>query len=805
MRIPFVELSALMSHIKIITCCFLLAYSHAAAAAELHVGPRGDDDNPGTTAKPLRTWGGARAAVRKLAGRQEPITVHFAAGTYYTEPVLFQAADSGTAAAPVVYRAAPGAEVIISGGRLLQLNWTPFRDGAFKATVPEGFKTDQLFVNGQRMHLARYPNFDANAKYFGGSAADAFSRERAARWADPRGGFIHAMHKHLWGDFHYEITGKDATGAVTFEGGWQNNRRLGMHDKIRFVENIFEELDAPGEWFLDVKKRTLFFYPPKGVDMKTAVVEAVQQRTLVEFRGDEKNPVKHVHLHGFVFRHTARTFMNTKEPLLRSDWTIFRGGAIVFQGTEDCAIEDCRLEQLGGNAIFVNNFNRRVTLRGLHIDQAGANSIAFVGDPAAVRSPLFEYGQKLPVDALDLEPGPKTANYPADCLVDNCLLVANGRVEKQTAGVQIAMAMRITVRHCSIYDCPRAGINIGDGCWGGHIIEYCDVFDTVKETGDHGSFNSWGRDRYWVSNIQEVNERVAKNKALPLLDAVEPVVLRNNRWRCDHGWDIDLDDGSSNYRIENNLCLKGGIKFREGFLRWLLNNIMWGNSFHPHVWFRESQDEVRRNIVSTGYRPIGMPKVWGKEVNFNLFIDPKGLKQAQGQGRDDHSLAGDAQFVNPGQGDFRVREGSPALKLGFVNFTMDQFGIVNPRLKALARTPTIDVRMSDSLVSKRDPGEVDWLGARIKNVVGIGEVSALGLPSEAGVMVVTAPPGSAAAKVGLRARDVIIKLDGKPVSERGEFLRRYEAAAPTRTLTLVIVRDQNEQTLSVQRDAKQKN
>src|SRR5205809_5246704 len=92
--------------------------------------------------------------------------------------------------------------------------------------------------------------------------------------------------------------------------------------------------------------------------------------------------------------------------------------------------------------------------------------------------------------------------------------------------------------NCSIYDMPRAGINIGDGCWGGHIIEYCDVFDTVKETGDHGSFNSWGRDRYWVSNIEEVNGRVAKNKALPLLDTIEPIILRNNRWRCDHGWDI---------------------------------------------------------------------------------------------------------------------------------------------------------------------------------------------------------------------------------------------------------------------------
>jgi S1-C subfamily serine protease len=107
--------------------------------------------------------------------------------------------------------------------------------------------------------------------------------------------------------------------------------------------------------------------------------------------------------------------------------------------------------------------------------------------------------------------------------------------------------------------------------------------------------------------------------------------------------------------------------------------------------------------------------------------------------------------------------------------------------------------------SKRDPAEVDWLGARIKNVVGMGEMSALGLPSEAGVVIVTAPPGSVAAKAGFRARDVIVKLGGKEVSERGEFLRRYEAAAAGSTLSLVIVRDQNEQTLSIQRGAEKKN
>jgi hypothetical protein len=54
---------------------------------------------------------------------------------------------------------------------------------------------------------------------------------------------------------------------------------------------------------------------------------------------------------------------------------------------------------------------------------------------------------------------------------------------------------------------------------------------------------------------------------LILLDAQQTTIIRNNRFRCDHGWDVDLDDGSSNYHIYNNVMLNGGLKFREGFKR----------------------------------------------------------------------------------------------------------------------------------------------------------------------------------------------------------------------------------------------
>ena len=167
--------------------------------------------------------------------------------------------------------------------------------------------------------------------------------------------------------------------------------------------------------------------------------------------------------------------MDTREPLLRSDWTMYRGGAILLTGAEDCALEELFIDQVGGNAIFVSNRNRRIAIRRTHIADAGGNGVAFVGDPAAVRNPLFEYSERQSLNDIDLTPGPKTENYPAECLIEDSLIERTGRVEKQTAPVQISMSQDITVRHCSIYDVPRAGINISEGTWGGHVIEFSGI------------------------------------------------------------------------------------------------------------------------------------------------------------------------------------------------------------------------------------------------------------------------------------------------------------------------------------------
>jgi hypothetical protein len=788
-------------------------------AAEIYIAPSGNDSNPGTIAQPIATLARAQELAR-AARASGSVTVLLRDGTYYLPaPLVFTVADSGTALAPVIYQAYQNERPVISGGIILTgLNWQPYQNGIMQTSVPADLQTDQLFVNGQRQVLARYPNYDPKQPIFNGYAADAISPSRVARWSDPAGGFLHVMHPAQWGDFSYVMTGKNAEGQLTLEGGWQNNRPVNtpqqftgsvpkVHPQLRFVENIFEELDAPGEWFLNTKTHTLYFYPPAGLDLNNATIETPRLKELVEFQGTPQAPVKFVSLKGIIFRHALRTFMETREPILRSDWALYRGGAILFAGAEDCSIEDSFLDQLGGNAIFVSNYNRRVTIRGCHIFQAGANGVVFLGDPAAARSALFGYDHRQDFNTIDKTPGPQTDNYPAECLVDACLIHETGRVEKQTSPIDIDLAQDITVRHCSLYDCPRAGINIGDGCWGGHVIEFCDIFDTVKETGDNGSFNSWGRDRWWGLTGIDLATAIAQDQAdLPRLDAVKPIILRNNRWRCDNGWDIDLDDGSSNYQIIDNLCLNRGIKNREGFYRDVENNVIVNNSFHAHVWYSDSQDVFAHNIIWGPYRPTGMPpKPWGKEMDDN-FIQKNGdqdtqpATQLQSQsGRDEHSLIGDAMFIDPAHGNYDVKDDSPVLALGFVNFPMDQFGVQKPELKALARTPLFSGASPSTDGGKpRDASVTSWRGAQVRNIKDEGEMSVYGLPGVTGVLVLKVDAAAPLAQAGLQADDVILSLNSTRINQLSDLLNADKQLTAVTSFILTISRKQRQQTLTVQ-------
>ena len=746
--------------------------------SELHVSTNGDNQAAGTLQAPMADISAAMSHLRSLP-RPWTLTLH--SGTHYlSQPITLTANDSGTPGQPFTIRAFPGTRPRLSGGiSLATAEWQTapeMPNGTLVSKLAPKIRLDPAATalysaaDSTPLRMARYPNFDASIAIFGGYAEDVLSPTRIASWQNPTDGFIHSLHRGGWGGDHWRIVDRNADGTLKFEGGWMNNRPSGMHPSRRFVEHIKEELDAPGEWYWQQSSNELFLMPPSGVELSSLVMANLP--CLISIAGDDaSDPVKHIRVQGIDLCHTTRTFMQTNEPLLRSDWMIHRGGALFMQNVNDLVIQDCDFFDLGGNAIFTSGYADGVGVQGCHITRVGAGGVQFVGLPQAVRSPSFNYGQFVPFEQLDRTPGPKSEDYPRDCWVQDCLIHDVGRVEKQVAGVQISMASGISVRDCSIYQLPRSGINISEGTWGGHLIEGNDVFQTVLMTSDHGAFNSWGRDRFWHPNRETMNQMTQANPEIITLDAQATTVLRRNRWRCDHGWDIDLDDGSSNYLVEENLCLSGGIKLREGFLRTVRNNICLNNSLHPHVWFKESGDVVESNIFGTWYRPIRLAG-WGSRVDQNYFSSTSMLEKSHALNLDANSAAGDPLFEDPTTSNFQVASHSPALDVGFQNFPM-RFGVTSPRLRRLAQTPEIPP-LRGEWAAPNEPPVGTWLGGSVQAVQNLALRSAAGLDKNRGVIIHAAPAGQQIYQLGLQAGDVILALNGIEVNTPQELIKTWE-------------------------------
>ena len=811
-----VILAALVAVCLVVVINFILG-----GGVTYYISPDGDDANNGDESTPVQSVHQAQKLAAPFFGKKEIRFVLMDGVHYLDSTLVITPKMSGTTSCPVIYEAQHEGKAVLSGGKKLNLQWEKWNEKVYVSEVTDSTITviDQLYVNGTRKPMARYPNrngknvfdaWDLSHNVAPNAETDLFNPARVAKWKDPKGAYIHAMHNSLWGDMHWIVTGnregkvgekgKSETELI-YVGGWQNNRPSAMHPVYRMIENVFEELDEPGEWFFHPSDKKIYYYPEEQETMNQLDVECVRLTELVRFEGQRSAVIAHTSFHGLVFRHAARTFMENKEPLLRSDWTTCRKGAMTYYGAENCSAVNCEFDQVGGNAICVNGYNRNLLFRGCYIHESGANGIAFVGDTSSVRSPLFRYGAQRYND-IDRTPGPKNDLYPAFCKVEECLMTRTGRVEKQTASVQISMSNCITVSHCSIYDVPRAGINISEGTFGGHVIEYCDVFDTVLETGDHGSFNSWGRDRFWTPDIGTTSAQVAKDSTLNSLDMLAPNTIRNSRWKCNHGWDIDLDDGSSHYRIYNNVLLNGGLKLREGYDREATNNIIINNSLHPHVWYKNSGDVVKHNIFFGSYFPIAMNvdiqkgEKWGKTIDENFFATNEvDIKRYTEGGCDLNSLAGDPLFVDVKKGDYTVQSDSKALEVGFKNFDMNLFGVTLPHLRKLARTP----ELPEILISSNgDHGSVTfWHKARIKNVETLGEQSATGLKDMNGILVLAVDKASELGQSGLLTNDVVLAIDGKEVKNVTELIAAERKAKKNNGFTLTLWRNQTTDSINV--------
>jgi GH35 family endo-1,4-beta-xylanase len=709
------------------------ATSPPAAAKEFYVATSGSDRNPGTKAAPFASLAGAQRAVRTWrAGNRGPAVIWVRQGTYYLDrPLVFTAEDSGSPASPDVYAACPGERVTISGGRLLECRWRPYKDGIWQCDLPAarqgGLRFTQLFVNGKRQALARFPDENSSKPGHSGYVHPAgripdgmrdprpgpnddmafaggaprgvlFDPESftSKRWSRPEEAVIHIFQDWEWGNMQWRLKAVDRdTRAIWFgEGGFQmgakydsDPARIGEDSRF-YVEGVFEELDAPGEWYLDVREGTLFFMPEIGVDLPTARVEVAVLDEVVRFVGTQDAPVRGIVIDGFRIAHTASTFLRPYDVPSLGDWAVHRGGAVLFDGARDAAVRNCWFDAVGGNAVFVNNYNRNVTVTGCKFTGTGDSAVCLVG-------------------SLGTTNGTRRS-FPYECAVSNNLIRDCGVFGKQIAGIYISRAKRITAAHNTIFNMPRAGICIGDGTWGGHVIEYNHIHDTVRETGDHGPFNAWGRDRYW--SLTQSHSSYSRGRSLEAgdvkVDAMEPVVVRNNFFEETSGWGLDMDDGASNYEIYNNISKGVSVKLREGAWRTVRNNIWVDSTVAPcfHVGNEDNHDRYFHNITVMAaddvYSVIAPPArgPWLEEVDRNCFFSRSGkftarVSQVRGEdgpergakrydlegwrklGFDRNSVFADPLFVDPSKNDFRVRPDSPALRVGFENFEMGLWGV----------------------------------------------------------------------------------------------------------------------------------
>jgi hypothetical protein len=704
-------------------------------AKEIFVSPSGNDLGEGTQESPFATFSRALTEVKKFAGT-ETVNVWFNEGNYYLDQTMVLGSEhSGTSKNPVIFSALPGAKVTIKGSKRLEnLDWREYKDGIWVTTVPEGLTFDQLFINNDRQVRARFPNYDYENPLRGGKGYQQVTGGTDHRydswfsydpqhfstniWNNPETGIVHAYQSHNWGNMQYRIkeVDREENKVHLGEGGWQLQRIHGIGGKENkaswfFIENIFEELDMPNEWFLDTKANLLYYYPSPGLMLTEATFEVPVLKDLIQLKGSKESPVQQIQLKGFHFTHSTFTFMERYEPVARGDWAIHRGGAVFMEGAENCLVADCSFEYIGGNGVFMSNYNRNNTVQACKFVHTGESAVCFVGSPSAVRfyqtwddSEIHGKDWNKMREHMDMEPGPKTPDYPKNCSVENSIMHDFGDVGKQVAGVYISMSHKIKASHNTIYNCPRAGICINDGTWGGHIIEHNDIWETVRETGEHGPFNSWGRERQWKGS-RGTDEHFIKE--LTKLDAIDPVILRNNRianYRKSisaGNWTIDLDDGSSYFEIYNNLNLGSTIKLRDGMARKVYNNITVSSvPLGWHVWPKESEDEIYQNIfVISGavpgkenptdnfIRPVALPTEtkWSNHYDSNLYwninqpddflmTENKNWEAWQKEGYDLNSVVADPSFVDPIKGNYQVSEKSPALKLGFKNFPMDEFG-----------------------------------------------------------------------------------------------------------------------------------
>ena len=684
-----------------IPCLFLFALwslSTPAARAgqppapDFHVSPAGNDAWSGTLAEPnadrsdgpLATLQGARDAIRRLKARgplEKPIRVLIRGGTYrVTGPIVFTAEDAGTTQAPITYAAWPGERPVISGGRPVT-GWKKQGDGPlWTTTVPEvkegKWYFRQLFVNGRRATPARIPNEGClraagpGVPYKDRNAARRdkktkvsiyYQNEDLKPWSNLDD--VIAVVYHSWTTSRHRIKSLDTDKKlVEFTapsgwpmGWWEKNQRY-------YVESVREELDAPGEWYLDRKTGVLTYYPRPGEDMATAQFIAPVAEELLRLEGDPAAGrfVDHLRFEGLSFQHAAWT-MPEAEPVDGQAAAFLKTAAVYAVGARHCLFKGCEIARTGGYGLWLQLGCKDNRLQQCHVHDLGAGGVR-IGEAGLPEQ------KELQTERNE---------------VHNCFIHNGGNVYHAGVGVWIGRSSHNTVHHNEICDFFYTGVSVG---WSWGYAPSTAHHNRIEH--NHIHHLGWGQ----LSDMGGIYCLGISPGTQLCYNRIHDVLSYSYG-----GWGLYTDEGSTEILMENNIVYRvkdGAFHQHYGRENIVRNNVLALSATYGQI--RRSREEehnsftVERNIIySNGVTMLGGNWSNGNyQFDHNCYWDasaqaptfPGGLTFAQWQekGYDARSVIADPKFVDPDNFNFNLQPDSPALKLGFQPIDTSQIGLAGP-------------------------------------------------------------------------------------------------------------------------------
>eukprot|EP00658_Telonema_sp_P-2_P062380 TRINITY_DN51040_c0_g1_i2.p1 TRINITY_DN51040_c0_g1~~TRINITY_DN51040_c0_g1_i2.p1 ORF type:complete len:398 (-),score=92.79 TRINITY_DN51040_c0_g1_i2:286-1479(-) len=246
---------------------------------------------------------------------------------------------------------------------------------------------------------------------------------------------------------------------------------------------------------------------------------------------------------GLVFTETRATYLDQYEVPSGGDWSIHRGAAVEIVDSSNVTITGCTFDQVGGNGVLLSNNVVNSLVEETEFVRTGDSAVVAVGNSEAI---------------VGVE-----RTFPRGTVIRRNHMHEIGIYGKQTSCYFQSKSSGTVFEDNLCYNGPRAGINWNDGFSGGNVVAGNLVFNMVRETGDHGPYNSWDREPYLTySGVEDGFTPAdklgfANASILKQHDTITANFIING---YNGVWAIDHDDGSQRFNDTANLMVWGGCK-----------------------------------------------------------------------------------------------------------------------------------------------------------------------------------------------------------------------------------------------------